>query len=90
MAERVRIKEAFPPGHVRTPFYLRGKTGEIERSLGPFKNPEELAYGKPALEKDLVRVRFTMAEIWGEAAENPDDTLDAEIYAHWLEPVDAS
>ena len=36
-----------------------------------------------------MRVRFTMAEIWGADAEVPDDTLDAEIYAHWLEEVDA-
>jgi nitrile hydratase len=30
-----------------------------------------------------------MAEIWGAQAENPDDTLDAEIYEHWLEPSNA-
>jgi nitrile hydratase len=35
----------------------------------------------------LVRVRFTLAEIWGAAAETPDDVLEAEIYAHWLEPA---
>jgi nitrile hydratase len=29
-----------------------------------------------------------MAEIWGEDAEAPADTLDAEIYGHWLERVD--
>ena len=28
-----------------------------------------------------------MAELWGDRAERPDDTLDAEIYAHWLEEV---
>ena len=82
---RVRVKTMFPPGHVRAPYYLRGKTGEIERELGPFKNPEQLAYGLPALEKTLYRVRFTMAEVWGETAENPADTIDAEIYDHWLE-----
>ncbi|MGX0976026.1 hypothetical protein ACSSVY_001740 [Roseovarius sp. MBR-51] len=87
MAERVRVKALTPPGHVRVPWYLRGKTGEIERPLGAFHNPEQLAYGLPAEEKPLYRVRFSMAEIWGDAAENPNDTLDAEIYAHWLEKV---
>ena len=77
-----------PPGHVRAPAYLRGKTGVIERTLGAFKNPEKLAYGLKAEKQPLYRVRFTMAEIWGAAAEHPTDTLDAEIYAHWLEPVD--
>jgi nitrile hydratase len=76
-----------PPGHIRTPAYLRGRTGIVERTLGAFGNPEQLAYGVPAARQQLYRVRFTMAEIWGDAAENPDDTLDAEIYAHWLEPA---
>ncbi|UYV39570.1 nitrile hydratase subunit beta [Rhodobacteraceae bacterium D3-12] len=77
-----------PPGHVRAPAYLRGKTGQIERPLGAFPNPEKLAYGLKAEKQPLYRVRFTMAEIWGQEAETPDDTLDAEIYAHWLEPAE--
>jgi len=84
----VRVRAMFPPGHIRTPYYLRGKTGTIERALGPFGNPENQAYGQPGVKRDLYRVRFTMAEIWGKDAENPDDTLDAEIYAHWLERLD--
>ncbi|MBE0455007.1 SH3-like domain-containing protein [Roseovarius autotrophicus] len=89
MAERVRVKALTPPGHVRAPFYLRGKVGVIERTLGEFGNPEQLAYGLPAERKPLYRVRFTMAEIWGARAERPGDTLDAEIYGHWIERLDA-
>ena len=85
--ERVRVRAMMPPGHIRTPSYLRGKTGVIERPLGPFHNPEALAYRQPAEKQPLYRVRFTMAELWGAAAEHPTDTLDAEIYAHWLEPA---
>lgn len=85
MAERVRVKFMMPPGHVRAPAYLRGKTGEIERELGAFANPEQLAYGLDAEKQPLYRVRFTMAEIWGDRAEHPADTIDAEIYGHWLE-----
>ena len=87
MAERVRVSAMMPPGHVRAPAYLRGKTGVIERDLGAFANPEKLAYGLAAEKRALYRVRFTMAEIWGDAAEAPADTLDAEIYAHWLEKL---
>ncbi len=87
MAERVRVKSLMPPGHVRAPAYLRGKTGVIERELGPYANPEKLAYGLKAEPRALYRVRFTMAEVWGDRAENPDDTVDAEIYEHWLERV---
>ncbi|GIX13588.1 MAG: hypothetical protein KatS3mg118_1547 [Paracoccaceae bacterium] len=90
MAERVRVRAWGSHGlHVRTPHYLRGRTGVIERCLGPFPNPEKLAYRLPAEAQTLYRVRFTMAELWGPSAENPDDTVDAEIYAHWLEPADA-
>ena len=85
MVERVRVKASMPPGHVRTPAYLRGKVGIIERSLGPFGNPEQLAYGHRGDKKHLYRVRFTMSELWGSGAETPTDTLDAEIYEHWLE-----
>ena len=87
MAEKVRVKSSMPPGHVRTPAYLRGRVGVIERGLGPFGNPEQLAYRHRADKKQLYRVRFTMREVWGDAAENPDDTIDAEIYEHWLEEV---
>ena len=85
----VQVRPLMPPGHVRTPAYLRGKRGWVERTLGPFPNPEELAYRHPGTPLPLIRVRFRMGDIWGEAAERPDDTLDAEIYAHWLEPADA-
>ena len=85
MVDRVRVKAMMPPGHVRAPVYLRGKTGVIERALGEFGNPEQLAYGLEAERKPLYRVRFTMAELWGPEAENPDDTVDAEVYGHWLE-----
>lgn len=87
MPDRVRVKSMMPPGHVRTPAYLRGKIGEIERTLGAFGNPEELAYGRTGDRRELLRVRFTMSEVWGADAENPQDTLDAEIFEHWLEAV---
>ena len=84
VGERVRVRRMAPPGHVRTPFYLRGLTGEVERVLGPFPNPEELAYGRRSDPLPLYRVRFRMGDVWDDA-EAPDDTLEAEIYAHWLE-----
>ena len=41
--ERVKVLKAYPLGHVRTPFYIRGCTGTVERICGAFPNPEELA-----------------------------------------------
>lgn len=82
----VRVRAMFPPGHVRTPAYLRGCRGVVERALGPFRNPEELAYGREGTPLPLYRVRFRMGDVW-RASDTPDDTIDAEIYAHWLEPL---
>ena len=84
---KVRVHNNWPPGHIRTPAYLRGKVGEVERDIGLFKNPEQNAYRLPPQKRNLVRVRFTMSEVWGDAAEAPDDVIEAEIYAHWLEPA---
>ncbi|MFT6944692.1 MAG: hypothetical protein ACJAUW_001266 [Yoonia sp.] len=91
MTKRIymRVRPDMPPGHVRTPAYLRGKTGWVERTLGPFPNPEDLAYRHPGQPRALMRVRFTMSEVWGADVAAPDDTIDAEIYSHWLEPVEA-
>ncbi len=80
----VRVKRLAAPGHIRTPAYLRGAIGTVERVLGPHPNPEQLAYRHPADRLPLYRVRFRMADVWSDA-ETPDDTVDAEIYAHWLE-----
>lgn len=88
--DKVRVRALVPPGHVRTPWYLRGKNGVIERRLGTTMNPEQLAYGLKSGDVELLRVRFTMREVWGEDCECPDDTLDAEIFAHWLERIEWS
>ena len=86
--EAVTVRRAYPPGHLRTPHYVRGKAGVVERICGSFANPEELAFGRdglPAL--PLYRVRFVQRQIWPEYAGSPADTVDIEIYEHWLEPA---
>ena len=82
----VAVREAFPTGHVRTPFYIRGKRGVIERICGAFANPEELAYGRPGLPpQPLYRVRFLQRDVWPDYAGQPADVVEVEIYQHWLE-----
>ena len=84
--DRVRVMEVFPLGHVRTPFYIRGKTGTIERYCGSFPNPEELAQmrdGLPA--QPLYRVKFRQHDVWPDYRGSPADVLEVEIYQHWLE-----
>jgi len=84
--DRVRVMQAYPVGHVRTPHYIRGHTGEIERLCGSFANPEELAQmrdGLPA--QPLYRVRFLQREVWPDYKGSPQDVLEVEIFQHWLE-----
>ena len=86
--QRVRVRERFPPGHVRTPWYCRGKIGEIERICGRFRNPEQLAYGnRDAAQEVLYRVGFASRSLWPGDGGNERDRVEIEIYEHWLEPV---
>jgi nitrile hydratase len=86
--ERVKVRAAYPPGHVRTPFYIRGHSGVVERLCGNYPNPEELAYARPGLPaQPLYRVRFLQRDVWPDYAGQPADSVDVEIYQHWLEPA---
>jgi hypothetical protein len=86
-AVRVAAREA--RGHVRAPHYVRGKSGVVERVCGAFRNPEELAYGRyDGALVPLYRVRFAHQDIWPGELETPLDTVDVELYEHWLEPED--
>jgi len=81
----VRVGTGDPPSHVRTPRYIRGKPGVIERICGRFGNPERLAYGGDGQPKQtLYRVRFRQDAIWPDYAGAAQDTVDIEIYEHWL------
>jgi len=86
VGQRVRVRRADPPGHVRTPWYCRGHVGTIERLCGAFANPEELAYNRPGLPaQPLYRVRFRSAELWPDYRGGASDVVEIEILQHWLE-----
>jgi len=88
VGDRVAVRRAAPPGHVRTPWYIRGHAGIIERLCGAFANPEELAYNRPGLPaQPLYRVRFRQRDIWPDYRGRDTDTIEIEIYQHWLEPA---
>jgi nitrile hydratase subunit beta len=82
----VRVCDDWPetrgPCHIRTPHYLRGAEGVVERHLGAFENPEDLAFARPAPVLNLYHVRFTPSAIWPDAKA---DSLVVELYESWLE-----
>ena len=83
---KVRVRAAFPPGHVRTPYFLRGLDGVVESLAGEFPNPEELAYGRPGMPpRALYRVVFRQSDLWPAYAGSGADTLIADIFEHWLD-----
>lgn len=86
--QRVRVRKVDAPGHIRTPHYVRGKTGVIERFVGFFRNPEELAYGRSGLpSRALYRVRFVQSHVWPDYDGAAGDTINIDLYEHWLQPV---
>jgi nitrile hydratase beta subunit-like protein len=89
VGDRVTVRAAYPIGHVRTPHYIRGKTGVIERLCGAYRNPEELAYARPGLPRQpLYRVRFLQTEVWSDYSGQLSDVIEVEIYQHWLEAAE--
>jgi nitrile hydratase len=87
--DRVRVVNRNASGHVRTPAYVRGKPGWIERVHGDFRNPETLAYGGDGLPRQpLYMVGFRQLDLWPDRyAECADDRLYVDLYEHWLEPL---
>lgn len=89
--DRVRVRDAWPEAggkkvHVRTPHFVRGRSGVVERVMGEFYNPEDLAFGGKGLPKlPLYMVRFERDALFpGTVAGR--ETLTADIYETWLEP----
>ena len=84
---QVRVRADYPPGHIRTPVYLRGKQGVVQRYFGAFENPERLAYNLTGPKKDLFKVRFRATDLWPDYQGSPQDVIEADIYDHWLETM---
>jgi nitrile hydratase len=85
----VRIVDLGKAGHVRTPLYVREKIGTIERLCGEFENPEERAYGRIGRKRiRLYRVRLSQRDLWPDYEGPQSDTLEIEIYDHWLQPAE--
>ena len=85
--DRVTVLNEDRRGHIRTPYYVRGKTGWIERVYGEFLNPESLAFGGDGLPKrTLYLVAFNQADVWEQSKGSKDKVL-VDIYEHWLQPA---
>ena len=85
IGQRVRVAAREHEGHHRTPDYLKGKAGTVERVHAAFRNPETRAYsgdGQPA--QPLYLVGFAQRELWPDYRGRADDRLFVDVFEHWL------
>jgi nitrile hydratase len=87
--QRVRVSDRPHTGHHRTPGYVKGKTGTIERVHTSFTNPETRAYGADGFpEQRLYLVGFAQDELWPRYSGGSGDRLSADVFEHWLEAAE--
>lgn len=85
--EPVRIAARNPAQHHRVPAYAKGKRGVIERVCGLHGQPEKFIRGDGNPPQRLYRVRIAQTVLWDDYQGSAHDTLDIEIFEHWLEPA---
>ena len=86
LGDRVRVADRAHEGHHRTPGYVKGKSGRVERVFGSFTNPETRAYGGDGLpEQVLYQVCFDQEELWPSTRRHARDATCVDIFEHWLE-----
>ncbi len=77
--ESIRTRDAQHGGHTRLPAYLAGKRGTVERVVGEFPFPDDVAAGVRDSNATLYTIRFEGRELWSGADCNA-------VYADLFEP----
>jgi hypothetical protein len=84
--QHVRIATRPHVGHHRTPGYVKGKTGRVERVHASYANPETRAYGADGQPpQTLYLVGFEQRELWPEYRGAGSDRVLVDVFEHWLE-----
>ena len=84
--DRVRISDREELRHHRVPAYVKGRMGVVERVCAAQGQPELLAGGgdgKPF--QTVYRVHIPQTALWFEYEGPARDSLEIEIFEHWLE-----
>ena len=78
--QRVLVSSRSHEGHHRTPSYIKGQTGTVERIHGAFTNPETRAYGLDGLpERPLYHVVLE---------NNSGHRIYWDVFEHWLQAAE--
>lgn len=87
--QRVRVSARPHDGHHRTPEYIKGRTGRVERLHAFFTNPETRAYGGDGLpEQTLYLVGFEHDDVWLAGRGGVTDRIYVDLFEHWLEDAE--
>ena len=86
VGDRVRVRNEHPEGHTRSPRYVRGKTGVIQRCHGHEIFPDSYSEYLADQPQVVYSVQFEGREIWGPSAE-PATLLSIDLWDSYLEPA---
>ena len=87
--QHVRVAARAHEGHHRTPGYLKGKSGTVERVHASFTNPETRAYGSDGLPlQRLYLVGFAHVDVLPSPGSRVGDRIYADVFEHWLEEAE--
>jgi len=81
----VRVRALDTVGHTRTPAYVSGRVGIVDRDHGVFVFPDTNAHGKGPNPQHVYSVRFESAELWGQAGQGGAVYVD--LWDGYLEAV---
>lgn len=84
---KVRVLALDPPGHHRTPGFVRGRQGVVVALAGEMPDAERMAYGQRGPDRPVWRVRFDQTVLWPDYQGAPGDSVIVDLYEHWLEPA---
>jgi len=68
--DRVHVREAYVPGHVRMPAYIRGKTGTVVSESPAYPYPDAHAHAIAAEDEPTYDVRFRSEDLWPDSADS--------------------
>ncbi|GAC1400442.1 MAG: nitrile hydratase subunit beta [Chloroflexota bacterium] len=83
VGDTVVARPLHPVGHTRTPRYVRGKSGIVERYLGAFILPDARAVGLEVPPQPVYAVRFSARDLWGPQG-NERDSVCVDMWEGYL------
>ena len=85
--DEIRVLQRSPLGHFRTPNYVRGKRGRVEKVIEPSAiNNEDEGFGRNAgVKRHYYRIAIPFTELWPNYPGFKNDGLRIEVFETWLE-----